>query len=882
MAVTWYSKAGADTAFTRRMFVRKDLREWAEAHNIYDNENGDNTALFAQVMADLRGLYNTLGAIHECVVPPGRFVSQTRLSPPEGPAGTLGGYFGWAGASKSSTVFLPVTKAWFGMNQHIMGDPDWSWEHMYFRDFTIDGRLQQLGTQYDSGMKGLIMHNFRETSFYDVDINNTLATAFGLDYARALLVRCGGRNAGRGRRVFTPNPEDGYGSGAIFGFGVGQKPDERYVLRDVYGFDGGGPALFGEQLGQPESQSRHNSGIDLVGGVFRGCTIGINDAGTVGSTYSNFEVTDNTYAGIRVGESNPSMPGGESASFSHGVSSRNRHGAVIEGGGKNLMIDETVEITLNTGQGLWYRDRLRQPTGEGSRISAYVHHNGGAGVLSDEGVPLIDVDFSGLRSNDNGTNPAEPHGGGIEILGPSFRPRLIGTETRRNRGVGTAFWGPAPIEPIIQFSDFDGSPAGDLLFAQDVADASRIGNNKLNPASVTMSIPNSGPFADAADWLAESAVGTFEVGTGPDFGNGPTNCYKVVKSGAIEVPGRAFSPNLIAGSFAPGMIGREAIYMKAPAGTSISMTIRLTSPLRYIRATVVRASGQWQELEMPFTPVSSFGNLRVGVTITAPDGTVVRIAAANHTKGGIKWPRISGELPNCSWVGTPFTSASVLTPLPPAPTMQTVPGLWMARRASVLTGATGSSVASWPDEITTAPAAVVSPSRTAPTLQSDGSGKFVRSSSAASMVIPGLDNYTGPLTVYVRGRAGAATGNRYFIDAYGDDSSGADHPLHMAIRRDSASGAWQAVRHAAIGTTVSDTGLHIIKAAFNGTTSTIQVDAAEEEGGTTNTGLPIEAIRLFARADDTTLTTMDLYGFVVVKGTVTAANDAIIRAWLAV
>ena len=290
------------------------------------------------------------------------------------------------------------------MNQFVPGDPDFQWEQMFFEDFTIDGSAQPIGSTYVAGLKGFIMHNFRDSWFRRVHVVNTHATGFGIDYSdNVWFIECVADNAGRARKELTPNPEIQFGSGSGYGIGFGQKQDETIFIINSVARNCGASGIFGEQLGQPEAGYK-STGLVVKGALVERNSIGMNDTGTRGTMVDGLVSRHNAYAGYRVGVSNASEQGGVDGQVKGLVAYDNAVGIALEGSAEGTYMFDTPELFGNTRAGVEFRDTTNAPAAWPAPYlrfrSPHIHDNA-KGVLGSTDRPIVGLQMTDVLIHDN-------------------------------------------------------------------------------------------------------------------------------------------------------------------------------------------------------------------------------------------------------------------------------------------------------------------------------------------------------------------------------------------------------------------------------------------------------------------------------------------------
>lgn len=659
------SVATTQIAGRKQIAADLDLREWVEEGQLDNDENGDNRALFQQVIADLRGLYDAEGIVHQMRAPAGRYgFDGVRL---DLDIDTLDGKFAIKGEGWDRTTFLTSsTASWLGMDQYIDGDPDYDpadpypWSNIYLSDFTIDGSAQPTdpGAGYTAGYKGLIMHNFKDSIIERVRIINTHATGFGIDYVRNVHLRdVWAENCGRGRASSQPDPETRFGSGSGFGLGFGMSPDELIFIDRAVSKNNGAAGFFVEHLGQPEALYRGGA-LVLSNFLAELNAIGVNDTGIRGALVSQGVLRKNTYAGYRVGQSNASEQGGIEGQVRNVKIYGNKVGVAFEGNaGGGYTID--ADVFENTRAGYEFRDLTNAAAawpGEDIKIRGEVHHNGGPGLLNPTPRPIVGLDWDAL-THDNGTDPTQPYGDGITNFAPLVRPKIRG-RFYGNRGYAAAFRGAAQVLSADIDINPAGSPGGTVALQQPFDATSSVVANG-NPATVKNRCLYPVPYTDLTNWTGATTTRTREttfVGLdGVDIG---IHCKGEATGSGPRLFGDAVTVT-------PGEIVNVSIDVLAPRGKSVQPSVSMSDG-NVIAGPITRATGSKQRLYVTLVVPSGITTMRAGVIGASgatpfASGDIIRATKAQIVSGGMSWPYIDGDQPNCAWDGTAHVSTSTLT-----------------------------------------------------------------------------------------------------------------------------------------------------------------------------------------------------------------------------
>ncbi|ONI65614.1 hypothetical protein CSIV_04870 [Microbacterium sp. CSI-V] len=698
MATSIYSKPGADAKFlaaaaapaaTSRATGSVNLLEWVSSSSLPNRENGDAKPLFDQVLTDLATMYASDGRVYTAFAPAGRYAFSARLTPP------TGGKFGVRGEGMGRTRFLTsASNSWLGMNQFNVGDPDFQWSDMFFEDFTIDGTAQPIGSSYVAGLKGFIMHNFRDTYFRRVKVFNTHATGFGIDYSdNVWFIECIADSCGRARATFQPDPETRFGSGSGFGIGFGQKRSEAIYIINSIARNNGASGIFGEQLGQPEAQYKA-AGLFVSNVLLENNAIGMNDTGTRGTQATGVVARYNTYAGYRVGISNASEQGGIDGQVKGLTAYGNKVGVALEGNAEGTYLFDGVELYDNTGPGVEFRSTTNAWPGRHIRFRGpHIHENGGAGILGSTTNPIVGLEIRDALIHDNA-------GDGLSFYSPLTRPKITG-RVFGNTGWALALRGSAETESPTMTLDVHGSSGGAFLKEHTITDQTGIAITG-NPTTVNMPLTRPVPDSSLTNWVptsstlayAASFTGVDSVDLGPHAAATATGSSpRIVSTGVAVTAGQNWT---------------VSIYAIGPQGKSIQPAARFGTggSAVWVAGPISRATGSVQRLS--FTVQVPAGQTVMGSAVIGASGTsawgagdVLRATKANATRGGQLWSYIDGSQANCAWDGTAGASASTLTiPVPVA-----VPG-FSYKFASMADGALPSPWASIVSSGTAIPAVV--------------------------------------------------------------------------------------------------------------------------------------------------------------------------------
>lgn len=249
--------------------------------------------------------------------------------------------------------------------------------------FTIDASAQ-VG-QPNASMKGLNIGHIFNSRFEDIEIINSWATAFGIDFlVNVVIENCGATGAGRG-----VNKESLLGFGSGFGIGTGAYVNESMFLRNIRTKGSGRMGINLEWL--HEYGQYFDTQIFIDGWHSDGDAVGLGDLGNGGLHMANALIEYFTAAGLVVGPGGQAPQGGRLGHIARSVRIRkgaktaaNRpdqdiygaHAIVLRGdgaGGYNL--EATVEN--NEGAALYVEPGFRLTAG-GLRVALNARRNGKA------------------------------------------------------------------------------------------------------------------------------------------------------------------------------------------------------------------------------------------------------------------------------------------------------------------------------------------------------------------------------------------------------------------------------------------------------------------------------------------------------------------------
>lgn len=209
-----------------------------------------------------------------------------------------------------------------------------------------------------------------------------------------------------------------------------------------------------------------------------------------------------------------------------------------------------------------------------------------------------------------------------------------------------------------------------------------------------------------------------------------------------------------------------------------------------------------------------------------------------------------------------------VAPLPFDPSQ--IPGVtaWFDAVALDATLNQGDELASWPNLIAGGPAAVPMVTDVGPTFAAAGihSGPSVLFNGTNGVLkASGFAPYAGRATIYavVYSTPATTSGTDFFYDG----SSAAVTTLQQGLGRN-ATGQWVVYAGDSFTKTTATNAVHLVKVDVGNPTSTLTVDNASSQAGTTNDGPLITAISLGGRGDGANVLDGFLGCFIYVRGTV--------------
>lgn len=400
------------------------------------------------------------------------------------------------------TVFLPD-------NTFITGTSPAGYDYTdcYFEDFTIDGSVQNSATP-TTNIKGIFIKRMIRSRFERIEIRNTWATGFGVDFLQDVhFIDCVASGCGRGIAVLAMNPATSSGHSG-FGIGTGDFALENVSIIGCIARNNGINGFFTEELG---SGGRSN-GLRVIGNTAYGNYIGMKECGSLGAIITGNQFLNNTI-GVGIAETILTPLGGRDGILANNVISGNGTGVLLGDGGPYAIRGN--EISFNIGIGIRVVDEggtaLPHNTIEQNRI----HDNGGVGVSIERGMTNFIFRQNSMWSNTGGNLSSN----GNVIAQPS----IIG-----NDGDGAAVT--VLLSGQSKVTDNTGlpvSPLGSLgpLLSEQVADTALVRlplNDYLSPIVDRAGLVSPNEFGGVAlgHWgVGESAM-IFNGSTGyVQFGN---------------------------------------------------------------------------------------------------------------------------------------------------------------------------------------------------------------------------------------------------------------------------------------------------------------------------------------------------------------------------
>lgn len=393
------------------------------------------------------------------------------------------------GAGRNDTIFLPVGAASAFKSPVVAGASGTDFEDVCYTNLTIDGRLQAF-TGANSTIKAFFIQKMTRPTFARVNVINTWATGFGMDFLRdALVLECYAARCGRqgGSRVDT---------GAGFGFATGFFEDEFIAVIGCISEYNLSHGLFTEMSGRVADQpgypeGRLSRGMVVMGNRFTGNYTGILDAGSLGMYASGNLLSHNEKAGVLFDTNAAAVTGGKSGMFIGNTLSKNGFGDPNGGGAVwgdhtrseakdaatfayNLFIENETGIiapaTAKVGKGL-------------TLTHNEIYDNQRCGIALLGADTLIRPDISHNKIRNNGRNASAALRDAIYIASPMTRPAIerndcTDWQTTKTQQRGLVLAGTVTtIKPRIERNDLDGNAGAGLVIEHTIADTTYITGN---------------------------------------------------------------------------------------------------------------------------------------------------------------------------------------------------------------------------------------------------------------------------------------------------------------------------------------------------------------------------------------------------------------------
>ncbi|MGA3798392.1 right-handed parallel beta-helix repeat-containing protein [Pseudomonas fluorescens] len=397
---------------------------------------------------------------------------------------------GFDGAGRNDTIFLPVGAATAFKSPVVAGASGTDFEDLCFTNFTIDGRLQTF-TGANSTIKGFFIQKMTRPTFARVNVINTWATGFGLDFLRdALFTECYAARCGRqgGSRVDT---------GAGFGFATGFFEDEFIAVVGCISQDNLSHGFFTEMSGRVADQpgypeGRLSKGMSMTNCRSSGNYTGILDAGSLGFYASGCTLSHNEKAGILFDTNAAAVTGGKSGMFIGNTISRNGLGDANGGGvvwGEHTRSEAKDAATFIGNTVIENENGFIVPAtgkiGNGLVISGKnkIFDNQRCGIALLGTGTLIRPEISLNEIHNNGRNASAALRDAIYIASPMTRPaiwrnRCTDWKTTKTQQRGLVLAGAVTtVKPRIESNDLDGNAGAGLVIEHTIADTTYITGN---------------------------------------------------------------------------------------------------------------------------------------------------------------------------------------------------------------------------------------------------------------------------------------------------------------------------------------------------------------------------------------------------------------------
>ncbi len=406
---------------------RWDVRSFLINNEVWVTDGSVNMSTILQRAINAAAdAYPTAGPI-QVFVPDGHYRITTALVAKSG--------VGIVGESTAGTIFLPQgSQSFMNGTAGSVGTP---YVDNVFTNFSIDGSAQT-STAYTTNIKGIYIRHMLRARFQNVNIFNTYATGFGVDYLRdSFFDDCLAEGCGRG--LTDPLTQSG-GSG--FGIGTGASLRESVTITGCVASNNGFNGFFTEKQ---QAFTYYSTGFRMIGCHSYGNYNGFKDCGTRGALIIGCQFTENRYAGVSIDSTILAPDAGYEGIVADCVISGNNTSGIADGGGVVIgsarlgrYSIKNNEIFLNTGNGI----RIKGSVASGFNISGNdIYKNTASGIRSSTVTSLSYWSITRNRCYSNGTDATQTYRSGILIESPMVNCNIRYNECFDNQTVKTQQYG---------------------------------------------------------------------------------------------------------------------------------------------------------------------------------------------------------------------------------------------------------------------------------------------------------------------------------------------------------------------------------------------------------------------------------------------------------
>jgi hypothetical protein len=639
------------------------LESYLAAAEALPNDGVTNATPLIQTAVDAAAeLYQATGTAAVVVVPPGTYLLNAAITWRTG--------VGLAGAGRAETIFLP-NGAFSAFRGGFLAASAY-YTDCQFSDFTVNGALQPVES-FDYGRKGFYIQRMRRSSWRRVDVVNTHATGFGVDFLESCqFVDCTAKNCGRG------NTTDRFSAGAGFGFALGLSDRESIELIGCRSVGNRTHGYYMEY--SPSNGATYNPvGIKLNGCYASENWAGVFDAGARCLQIVGGEYSKNLLAGVLIGQNGASTQAGLMGAIDAALIYGNGQAdyAYADYHGNAVKYTAGGVVFLETANDVEYAIR-------GNTIIGNV----GAGVAS---IATASLDIAGNML-------AENHGGGVSIKCQSTVKRLSIKNNRICRNGKSAL---TTVDGVCIDAPTDGAHIIGNLIYDDAATKTQIkaitlrglytSTNLVIEKNQCLDAGGSGPvrvehtapsavISNYTDGSTGVSVEITNLFTNPQFevataGTSASNCTISRPTGMSPHQGTAIlratcsntslaQATLAAISVTPGDVITFSAYLRCNAGRDVRLAIKDAGSSDYWTGVNVVADGNWQRHSFTFVVPAGVTSVRPSFWrggASATNGDLLDVDSTMWTLGRDQVAYFDGATNGGTWAGTAHASTSTKT-----------------------------------------------------------------------------------------------------------------------------------------------------------------------------------------------------------------------------